>query len=66
MGARSERSGCGARKTVREGNERVTGWEGYGGSGREEGRVEGSRKRSVGPAGGGRGAKVRARGWAGC
>ena len=33
MGARSERSGCGGRKTVRGGNERVTGWEGYGGVG---------------------------------
>ena len=37
-----------------------------GGSGREEGGVEGSRRGSVGPAVGGRGAKVRARGWAGC
>ena len=38
----------------------------WGRSGREEGGVEGSRRGSVGPAGGGRGAKVRARGWAGC
>ena len=36
-----------------------------GGSGREGGGVLGSSRGSVGPAGGGRGAKVRARGWAG-
>ena len=41
------------------------GGRGMGGSGREEGGVEGSRRGSVRPAGGGRGAKVRARGWAG-
>ena len=45
MGARSERSGCGGRKTGRGGEMRGSlGGRGMGGSGREGAGVEGSRR----------------------